>query len=147
MKPLRLELATPYQVTPLLLSNGQASHRIAISANAGAARVSLEPNICQLDPFGDTAGCTRIAIRRFEATLSLLDFASARPIEGASVRGVAVMACCSSTARRGASHSSGSFAGEGVLAREGSALRRNNTLRSGPACPVPPPTATLEKSA
>ncbi|MCY1074523.1 hypothetical protein [Archangium lansingense] len=73
MKPFDLELETPYQVTPLPLSNGQAVHRIAISANAGAARVSLDPNICQLDPFGDTAGCTRIAIRMFEAKLSLLE--------------------------------------------------------------------------
>jgi hypothetical protein len=73
MKHLRLELETPYQVTPLPLSNGQAIHRIALSANAGVAQVSLDPNICQLDPFGDTAGCTRIAVRMFEAKLSLLE--------------------------------------------------------------------------
>jgi len=73
MKHVELELETPYQVTPLPLSNGQAVHRIAISARAGAVQVSLDPNICQLDPFGDTAACTRIAIRVFEAKLSLLE--------------------------------------------------------------------------
>ncbi|WP_257463239.1 hypothetical protein [Archangium lipolyticum] len=73
MKNLRLELETPYQVTPLPLSDGSAVHRIAISANAAAARVSLDPNICQLDAFGDAGACTRIAIRTFEAKLSLLE--------------------------------------------------------------------------
>ncbi|QRN97777.1 hypothetical protein JRI60_01435 [Archangium violaceum] len=73
MKQLRLEFETPYQVTSLPLSNGQAVHRIAISANGDAVQVSLDPNICQLDAFGDTTACTRIAIRVFEAKLSLLE--------------------------------------------------------------------------
>ncbi|WP_375765694.1 hypothetical protein NR798_28775 [Archangium gephyra] len=73
MNHLRLHVETPYQVTPLPLSNGRATRRIVISTGKGAARVSLDPNICSLDPFGDTAGCTRIAIHTFEAKLSLLE--------------------------------------------------------------------------
>ncbi|OJT24135.1 hypothetical protein BO221_13165 [Archangium sp. Cb G35] len=73
MKHLHLELETPYQVTPLPLSNGQAVHRITISADEGSARVTLDPNICQLDHFGDTTACTRIATRFFDAKLSLLE--------------------------------------------------------------------------
>jgi hypothetical protein len=68
-----LDLETPYQVTPLPLSSGLTVHRIAISTHEGAARVSLDPNTCALDPFGDTTACTRIAILTFEAKLSLLE--------------------------------------------------------------------------
>ncbi len=73
MNHLRLELETPYQVTPLPLSNGQAVHRIAISIDGDEARVTMDPNTCGLDPFGDTTICTRIAYRTFEAKLSLLE--------------------------------------------------------------------------
>jgi hypothetical protein len=73
MNHLRLDVETPYQVTPLPLSNGQAVHRIAIFTDGGAARVTLDPNSCSLDPFGDTTSCTRIATRTFEAKLSLVE--------------------------------------------------------------------------
>jgi hypothetical protein len=72
MNQLSLKLETPYQVTLLPLSNGRA-HRIAIAANKGAAQVTLDPNTCQLDPFGDTTACTEIALHTFEAKLSLIE--------------------------------------------------------------------------
>lgn len=73
MNPLLLNLETPYQVTALPVSTGSAAHRIAISTDNGAARVTLDPNRCGLDPFGDTTVCTRIATRTFDATLAVLE--------------------------------------------------------------------------
>jgi hypothetical protein len=74
MKSHPLHLSTPYQVTPLQLSTGRAVHRIGIHAeDEGSARVTLDPNVCQLDPFGDTAGCTKIAVFSFEARIRLLE--------------------------------------------------------------------------
>jgi hypothetical protein len=73
MDQLRLNVETPYQVTPLPLSIGQAVHRITISTDKDTARVTLDPNSCGLDSVGDTTGCTRIGTRTFEAKLSLVE--------------------------------------------------------------------------
>ncbi|WNG45410.1 hypothetical protein F0U60_15840 [Archangium minus] len=73
MNHSRLDLETPYQVTALQLSNGYSARRISIVTDMGAAQVTLDPNSCSLDSFGDTTICTRIGTFTFEATLTLLE--------------------------------------------------------------------------
>src|SRR5690242_11593274 len=74
MKSHPIRLSTTYQATPLQLSNGRAFHRIGIhSTDEGSVNVTLDPNVCQVDAFGDTGICTKMAVLAVEARLRLVE--------------------------------------------------------------------------
>jgi hypothetical protein len=77
MKLESLQLETGYLLEPIALHDGLQIHQIQITAIARegspCVEISMNPNRCTLDSFGEPKVWTRMAQIRFEATLELLE--------------------------------------------------------------------------
>ncbi|WP_437282424.1 hypothetical protein WME90_18170 [Sorangium sp. So ce375] len=75
IKNLRLE--TGYLVEPIPLQKGISAHQIQITSVGGQGssrvRISLDPNSCTVDSFGEAKACTRVAPLQIEADVELLE--------------------------------------------------------------------------
>ncbi|AUX42834.1 hypothetical protein SOCE26_042690 [Sorangium cellulosum] len=77
MKIKHLRLETGYLVEPIPLQGGLSAHQIQIitigEQGSSRVRLSLDPNRCSLDSFGEPKACTRMASLQLEADVELLE--------------------------------------------------------------------------
>ncbi|MGK3994121.1 hypothetical protein [Sorangium sp. So ce1024] len=81
MKIRNLRLETGYLVEPIPLPRGIATHQIQIETIGGTdgeqetsrVRISLDPNRCTVDSFGEAKACTKVAPIHLEADVELLE--------------------------------------------------------------------------
>ncbi|WP_437593754.1 hypothetical protein [Sorangium sp. So ce1000] len=77
MKIKNLRLETGYLVEPIPLQKGIAAHQIQITTVGGQGssrvQISLDPNRCTVDSFGEAKACTRVASLQIEADVELLE--------------------------------------------------------------------------
>ncbi|WP_437767720.1 hypothetical protein WME77_12130 [Sorangium sp. So ce764] len=77
MKIKNLRLETGYLVEPIPLQKGISVHQIQITTvgeqGSSRVRISLDPNRCTVDSYGEAKACTRVAPVQIEADVELLE--------------------------------------------------------------------------
>ncbi|HTN87766.1 MAG TPA: hypothetical protein VL242_28995 [Sorangium sp.] len=77
MKIKNLRLETGYLVEPIPLQRGISIHQIQIATIGGEGtcrvQLSLDPNRCTVDSFGEAKVCTKVAPVHLEADVEILE--------------------------------------------------------------------------
>lgn len=77
MKIMNLRLETGYLVEPIALPGGASIHHIQIVSTgkdgSPQVRLTLDPNRCTVDSFGEPKACTRMAPLHIDAELSVVE--------------------------------------------------------------------------